>query len=1164
MKNFVHLHVHSQYSILDGACKVPELVAKAREYGMPAVALTDHGNLYGAKHFFNEAKKVGIKPIIGVEAYLAEKSRTEKDSPQNRGGYHLIILAKNLTGYYNLLQLISAAHLEGLYYKPRVDKDLLQKYHEGLIVSSACLGGEVPQLILKGKIDQAREAALWYKQVFGDDFYLELMRHKTGDPKKDEKTFAQQQIVNKHLIEFSKELGIKLIATNDVHFLNKEDREAHEILICLNTNKKCDDPNRKLIYTGEEYFKSPDEMWELFADVPEALENTLEIAEKVEAYDIDRDPIMPVFEIPPEFDDDYQYLRHLTYQGAKERWGDPLPEEVVERLEFELQTIKKMGYPSYFLIVWDFIRAAREELGVWVGPGRGSAAGSAVAYALKITNLDPIKYNLLFERFLNPDRISMPDIDVDFDEDGRDIVLKWVAKKYGEKRVANIITFTSMAPKMAIRDITRVLGYPIALGDKLAKLVPDKAKNFAKAYEMSNELREVRENGSPEERRVLELSEKLEGSIRQTGIHACGVIIGRDDLVKFIPLTQTKDSVLFAATQYDGAFVEEIGLLKMDFLALRMLSIMKDAVENIKHSKGVEIDLDKIPLDDKKTFELYSKGETTAIFQFESDGMKKYLRQLKPNRFEDLIAMNALYRPGPMDYIPKFIARKHGKEKIEYDWPLMEDILKETYGVTVYQEQVMLLSQKLAGFTRGEADRLRKAMGKKKRKIIEELKPKFIEGCKKNNIPEDVALKIWHDWESFASYAFNKSHSTCYAYLSYQTAYLKAHYPAEYMAASLSRNVKDIKKVSLFMDECKRIGIPVLGPDVNESRDRFIVNKKGAIRYGLAAIKGVGKAAAEEIVRERDENGPYKDIYDFIERVNLQAVNKKVLESLVMSGALDNISPYPRAQYFAPIARDGGPTFLEELLKYGTRIQQRQKDAAKSLFGDEKISTKKPQPVKTVPEWSDIEKLSKEKELIGIYMSAHPLDDDKAVIKAHTNATIHDIVHNLQKFKGKEVRIAGIVIESKKLTSKNGNPYGKFTLEDFTESHSFALFGETYARLAHLVIDGAKLLLIGKVEPRYNNPDELEFKIYDIKPLNQLKVSKIAIKLSLDDLDTSVVDKIKQYSAENNGGARLQFLIYDPETKVWSMLKSRSNTVKLTKDFLDLLEVNNITYKLYV
>ncbi len=1163
MKNFVHLHVHSQYSILDGACKIAELVAKAKEYGMPAVAVTDHGNMFGIKKFFNEATKIGIKPIIGVEAYVAEKSRFEKDSPENRGGFHLILLAKNLTGYKNLMRMISYAHLEGMYYKPRIDKELLKQHREGLIVSSACLGGEIPHLILKGQIDKARDVALWYKDVFGDDFYLELMRHKTGDPDKDKDTFRKQEIVNQQLIKFSKELGIKLIATNDVHFLNKEDAQAHDILICLNTNKKCDDPSRKMIYTGREFFASPDEMWELFADVPEALENTLEIAEKVEEYDINRKPIMPVFEIPEEFENDYEYLRHITYEGAKERWGDPLPPEVVERLDFELETIKGMGFPSYFLIVWDFIRAARE-IGVSVGPGRGSAAGSAVAYALKITNLDPIKYDLLFERFLNPDRISMPDIDVDFDEDGRDRILQWVANKYGKKRVANIITFGSMAPKMAIRDVTRVLGYPISLGDKLAKLVPDKAKNFAKAYEMSEDMRKIKEEGTPEEKRVLEFAERLEGSIRQTGIHACGVIIGRDDLENFIPLAQTKDSVLFAATGYEGSFVEEVGLLKMDFLGLRTLSIIKDAIENVKHSKGIEVDIDNIPLDDKKTYELYSRGETTAIFQFESPGMKKYLRQLQPNRFEDLIAMNALYRPGPMDYIPSFIARKQGREKIEYDLPQMEEILKDTYGITVYQEQVMLLSQKLAGFTKGQADTLRKAMGKKKRKLIEELKPLFIEGCKKNDIPEEKALKIWHDWESFASYAFNKSHSTCYAYLSYQTAYLKAHYPAEFMAATLSRNIKDIKKVSVFMDECKRIGIQVLGPDVNESRTKFIVNKDGAIRYGLAAIKGVGQAAAEEIVRERDENGPYKDIYDFIERVNLQAVNKKVLESLVLSGALDNLSPYSRAQFFSPIAKNNDATFLEELLKYGVKIHNLKESSGNSLFGNEEISTKKPEPMEKVSEWSDIEKLAREKELIGIYMSAHPLDDNIAVIKAYTNTTLHKLNKNLKRYNGKEVRVAGIVLENSKLLSKKGKPYGRFTIEDYTESRSFAIFGEAYTRLSPMLVEGAKLLVTGKVEPRYDNPDEFDFKVIDIKPLEELKILKIAIKVPIDGIDDIIFDRILEISQENGGGdVKLEFLVYDPGTKTWVILKSRSIALELTKDLLNLLETNDLQYKLY-
>ncbi len=1159
MKSFVHLHVHSQYSILDGACKISDLVSKAREYGMPAVALTDHGNLFGVVEFFKAAKKEGIKPIIGVEAYVAEKSMEDRTVSEKRSGYHLILLAKNLTGYQNLMKLVSYAHLYGFYYKPRMDKNLLRQYSEGIIASSACLGGEIPQKILRGDMAAARKAIEEYLDIFGDDFYLELMRHKTGDPRIDQDTFKKQEYVNKHLIELAKEYNIKLIATNDVHFLNPEDFEAHKILICLNTGKKCDEQNNKLAYTGQEFFASPDYMWEMFADVPEALENTLEIAEKVEEYDIERDPIMPVFEIPPEFKDDKEYLRYLTYQGAKERWGKPLSDEIKERLEFELGTIERMGYSSYFLIVWDFIRAARE-MGVWVGPGRGSAAGSAVAYALKIINIDPIKYDLLFERFLNPDRVSMPDIDVDFDEDGRDRVLEYVAEKYGRKRVANIITFGTMAMKMAIRDVARVLDYPIKTADRLAKMVPDKVKNFKQAYEKSPELKFARENGTPEEKRILEYAEKLEGSIRQTGIHACGVIIGRDDLENFIPLTTTKDSVLFAATQYEGSYVEAVGMLKMDFLGLKTLSILKDAVENIKHSRGIEIDLDSLPLDDKKTYELYSRGETVGLFQFESAGMRKYLKQLKPQRFDDLIAMNALYRPGPMDYIPDFIARKNGQKKIEYDLPQMKDILENTYGITVYQEQVMLLSQKLAGFSRGQADNLRKAMGKKKKDIIDKLKPEFIEGCKRNGIAVEMAEKIWNDWEKFASYAFNKSHSTCYAYLSYQTAYLKSHYPAEYMAAVLSRNVSEIKKVSLFMDECRRMKIPVLGPDVNESLDRFIVNKQGAIRFGLAAIKGVGQHAAEEIMREREENGPFKDIYDFVERVNIQIVNKRVMENLILSGALDNISPYPRAQYFADMP--GGSTFLEDLVRYGQRYQTYKQESENSLFGGTKIETRRPEPKSLVQEWSDVERLNRERELIGIYLSAHPLDKDKAIIKAFANASLA-MFKDLTRLVNREVRVAGIVTSVSRRTSKNGNTYGRFVLEDYTNSYEFVLFGENFTRLFPLLLEGAKVLVSARVVQRNGDKNDVDLRIIDIKPLSNLKVEKIIIRLMVNDVDEVLIDQIEDYLANGrNGGPGCELLIHDPEDNISLPLKSRSKHVKDLNELMKFLDQNSFKYKL--
>ena len=1160
MNNFIHLHVHSQYSILDGACKISDIVSKAKKFGMPAVALTDHGNLFGAVEFYNAAKKHDIKPIIGVEAYVAERSIDHKSPSDKRGGYHLILLAKNLTGYHNLVKLVSRSHLYGYYYKPRMDKKMLREFSEGIIASSACLGGEIPQKILKNDFQGARESLKEFLDIFGDDFYLELMRHKTGNPKIDNYTFKKQEYVNEYLIQLSKEFNVKLIASNDVHFLNEQDFEAHKILICLNTGKKCNEQTN-LVYTGREFFMSQKQMWDLFSDIPQALENTLEIAEKVETYDIAHEPIMPKFEIPLDFKDDNEYLRYLTYKGAKERWGEPLNPEIKERLDYELGIIKRMGYSSYFLIVMDFIKAARE-MGVWVGPGRGSAAGSAVAYALRIINIDPIKYGLLFERFLNPDRISMPDIDVDFDEDGRDRVWEYVSKKYGHKRVANIITFGTMAMKMAIRDVARVLDMPLALADKLAKLVPDRAKNFKEAYEKSLDFKLIKERGTGEEKKILEYAEKLEGSIRQTGIHACGVIIGPDDLENFIPLTQTKDSVLYAATQYEGSFVEYVGMLKMDFLGLKTLSILKDAVENVEHRSGIKIDLDSLSLDDKKTYELFSKGETIGVFQFESSGMRKYLKQLKPSRFDDLIAMNALYRPGPMDYIPEFIMRKHGLKKIEYDLTQMQDILENTYGITVYQEQVMLLSQKLAGFTRGEADNLRKAMGKKKKDLIEQLKPKFIQGCAQNGIPKNKAEKIWNDWEKFASYAFNKSHSTCYAYLAYQTAYLKAHHPAEYMAAVLSRNIEDIKKVALFMDECRRMNILVLGPDVNESLGRFIVNKDGAIRFGLAAIKGVGEHAANEIVRERQKNGLYKDIYDFVERVNMQVINKRVFENLVLSGAFDNLmKDFSRAHFFAKLPN--GSSFIEELLRYGQRYQTLRQNSKNSLFGGDKIETNKPKPVNNTKEWSDTELLSRERELIGIYLSEHPLKRDEAIINGCTNISLNKL-KDLTKLVKKQFSVAGIITSISKLTSKNGNSYGRFVIEDNTDSKEFVLFGDTFKNFFYKLNKGDKVIIQATVFQKNGDKNNIDIQIKSIKHINKLEFEKIIIRFLINEVEDKLISDIEKFLDDGiNGGPKIEFLIYDKTNDVDLTLKAQAKHVKSLKALVNYLHEQGYKYRLF-
>ncbi|MFW6277644.1 MAG: DNA polymerase III subunit alpha, partial [Prolixibacteraceae bacterium] len=975
---FTHLHVHSQYSILDGAAGISDLVAKAKNDKMKALALTDHGMMLGCKEFHQTCKSNNIKPIIGCETYVAARTIYDKTDKIDRSGHHLILLAKNKTGYRNLIKLISIATTDGFYYKPRIDKNLLQKYSEGLIASSSCLGGEIPALLMNNRLQDAEDGILWYKNIFGEDYYLELMRHPSEMPQQREEVYDRQVKVNEMIVPLAKKLGIKIIATNDVHFINAEDADAHDLLICLNTGKDVDDPAR-MRYTKQEWFKTQQEMNKLFADLPEALANTEEIVGKTEDFELDSQPIMPYFPIPAEFgtEEDFrkeypedkikaefgetyerlgdyekvlrvkresEYLRYLTFKGAEERYGNPVPEDVSVRLEFELKTIKQMGFPGYFLIVQDFINAARE-MGVLVGPGRGSAAGAAVSYCTGITNIDPIKYDLLFERFLNPDRISMPDVDIDFDDDGRQLVLDYVTKKYGADKVAHICTFGTMATKMAIRDVARVLKLPLPEADRLAKLVPDAPKmNFTKAFKESPDLKKEKKSTNSLIAKTIKFAETLEGSVRQTGVHACGVLISRDPLTDHLPLMPAKDGENLLTTQYDGRFVEDIGLLKMDFLGLKTLSIIKETLDNIKLSKGIEIDIDDIPWEDEKTFELFSHGETTAIFQFESEGMKKHLRELKPNRFEDLVAMNALYRPGPMEYIPDYIARKHGRKKVEYDLPMMEKHLKETYGITVFQEQVMLLSRLLANFTRGDSDTLRKAMGKKITSLMTKLKVKFVKGCKANlqftdecklvgKDPDEVIEKIWKDWEAFASYAFNKSHSVCYAYIAYQTGYLKAHFPAEFMAANLSRNLNNITDITKLMTECKRMKLNVLGPDVNESFIKFTANWEGNIRFGMGAIKGVGAGAAKDIITARDENGSFKTIHDFVETVNLQTVNKKNLEALAMAGAFDNLGGIKRSCFFAGNDENDSTTFIEKLIRYGNKIQNENLSMQQSLFG---------------------------------------------------------------------------------------------------------------------------------------------------------------------------------------------------------------------------------------
>ncbi len=1128
MLNFTHLHVHSQYSILDGACDVKGLVKKASSLGMKGVAITDHGNLFGAKAFLEAASGIkDFKPVIGCETYVARRSCLNKMDPADRKGEHLIVLAKNLRGYENLVKLISFSWTEGFYYKPRIDKQLLKEYHEGLIISSACLAGEIPRAIQAGNINKAEAAIAEFKEVFGDDFYLELMRHKATDPTRDHSVYERQAEVDKVLIKLSKKFNVRLIASNDVHFLNEADSEMHDRLLCVNTGKFMDDPDR-LRYTGQEWLKSQEEMGELFSDIPEALENTMEVLEKIEMFDLNRDPIMPDFPLPEDFPDADEYLRHLTYKGAEKRYP-ALTSELSERIDFELATIKKMGYPGYFLIVQDFLNAARE-MGVAVGPGRGSAAGSVVAFCIRITDVDPLKYNLLFERFLNPDRVSLPDIDIDFDEDGRDRVLKWVVNKYGRDKVAQVITFGTMAAKGAIRDVGRVHRMPIDQVSALTKLIPGRPGITLKAaYEEVPELKAARTSSNKLIADTLKYAEELEGSIRQTGLHACGIIIGRDDLTKYIPIATNKESDLLV-TQFDGDYIEKVGMLKMDFLGLKTLAIIKDAVDNIKLSKGFDLDIETIPFDDQVTYELFSQGKTTGIFQFESDGMKKYLRELKPNQIEDLIAMNALYRPGPMEYIPRFINRKHGREKIEYDIPVMEKYLKDTYGITVYQEQVMLLSQELAGFTKGEADSLRKAMGKKIEEIMNKLRPKFFEGCKRNGIHEETVSKIWKDWEAFANYAFNKSHSTCYAYVAYRQAYLKAHYPAEFMAAVLSRNLSDLKEITLFLDECKRMALLVLGPDVNESEHRFTVNRRGEIRFGMAGIKNVGEAAVMAITDERKKHGPFFSIFDFTRRISSHHINKRCMEALAKAGAFDGFDGMHRAQLFHKENGDE-TTFLESVIRHATDYHSRKSSSQQSLFGEAEVVEMVDLRLPDCPPWSRLEQLRYEKEITGFYMSGHPLDDYKLEIDQFCDVTTEQLKADLRPYKGKEVCFAGTVVSATHKTGKTGKPFGSFAIEDYVDFVSVSLFSEDYLRFKHFMEEGQHVFIRVKIEPRYDNPDQLTLKVLHVSLLAEV-IEKHARSLTLtfpiEELNAETVDKIQKLVKHHKGKCQLRIRVADP------------------------------------
>jgi DNA polymerase-3 subunit alpha len=1223
VKPFVHLHVHSQYSILDGQASISALVSKAQHSGMKALALTDHGTMFGIKEFWNACKGENygnsdlpmeqwfrVKPIIGCETYVADRGISYKQGKEDRSGYHLILLAKNHTGYKNLLKLISIASTEGFYYKPRIDKSLLEKYSEGLIVSSACLGGEVPQKILEGDIKGAEEAITWYKNVFGADYYIELQRHPAESPKEREEVYENQVKVNKVLIELSKKMGVKLIAANDVHFTNETDADAHDILICLNTGKNFEDENR-MRYTKQEWFKTVEEMNQLFADVPEALENTQEIADKIEVYELNSAPIMPEFPIPTDFYNwdefiqkhpedalkkeferyklkgeyekllritlEAEYLEYLVYKGAEKRYGDRL-DEYRERIDFELETIKLMGFPGYFLIVQDFIKAARD-MGVIVGPGRGSAAGSVVAYCVGITNVDPIKYDLLFERFLNPERISMPDIDIDFDDDGRQLVLDWVTQKYGQDKVAHICTFGTMAAKMAIRDVARVLQLSLPEADRLAKMVPETPKITLKAAYLENpELEIEKKSNNRLIADTIRFAEALEGSVRQTGVHACGVLISRDPLYEHIPIMPTKDEQLYT-TQYDGRFVEDIGLLKMDFLGLKTLSIIKECLDNIKLSKGIDIDIDNIPMEDSETYELFSRGDTTAIFQFESPGMKKWLRLLQPNRFEDLVAMNALYRPGPMEYIPNYVKRKHGEEEIIYDHPIMEGYLADTYGITVFQEQVMLQSRALGGFSRGQSDTLRKAMGKKNRKLMDKLKEEFTAGClnnpkfveqSKEKDNKKLIEKIWKDWEAFAQYAFNKSHSVCYAYIAYQTGYLKAHYPAEFMAAVLSRNLSSIDRISIFMDECNHLGIKVLGPDVNESYNKFTVNKRGEIRFGMGGVKGVGEGAVDDIINERKKNGEYKDICDFAERVNLQSVNKKNWEALAYSGGFDSISGCNRSQFFLPDKNE--LTFIENLIRYGNLIQSERNMAQQSLFGGtQQITINKPKPVPG-DEWPSIVKLDHEKNLIGIYLTAHPLDDYKLEIRSFCTrgVTLAMVDSDMESFKGRDLVLAGMVTEAHEAMNSKGNRFSTMTLTDYQGQLKVFFFGNDFVNFGKFCNKGLFLMVRGKVTPRFrrndDGPEMLEFKIQSMELLQEVRktrVKSLSIEIPLQQVTDQFLVEFSGICEKNKGQTLIEFKIADFETKTTLNMFSRNVRITPDDEFIEYLSsIEGIQFKI--
>jgi len=1224
MEDFVHLHVHTQYSILDGQAAIPKLVDKAINNGMRGMAVTDHGNMFGIKEFFNYCNKVNkgksdeekFKPIFGCEVYCARRDlHSKENNALDKSGWHLILLAKNEVGYHNLVKIVSEAWVDGYYHRPRTDHQAIEKHHEGLIASSACLAGEIPRYIKNGQIEEAEKSIQWFKSIFGDDFYIELMRHEVKDPmqRANRDTYKEQKAIEPTLIELARKYNVKLICTNDSHFVDEENAEAHDRLLCLSTGKDLDDPNR-MLYSKQEWFKTREEMNDVFKDIPEALNNTIEILNKVETYSIDHAPIMPFFAIPEDFgtekewrekftDEDIfneftrdengnvvltqeeaekkikklggidklyrikfeaDYLKKITYDGAKRLYGDPVPDNVKTLLDFELHVMKTMGFPGYFLIVQDFINSARKELGVWVGPGRGSAAGSAVAYCLGITKIDPIKYDLLFERFLNPDRISLPDIDTDFDDDGRGKVLQWVTEKYGAEKVAHIITYGTMATKLAIKDVARVQKVPLAIVNALCKAIPDrlpngKKMNLANAIECVPELKDAATSPDPLLRDTMRFAQMLENNVRNTGVHACGTIICRDAIDDWVPVSTAEDKETgekLRCTQYDGHVIEETGLIKMDFLGLKTLSQLKEAVTNIKESLGIDINVDLLNIQDPATYQLYCDGRTVGTFQFESAGMQKYLRELQPNVFEDLIAMNALYRPGPMDYIPDFINRKQGRKPIEYDIPCMEKYLKDTYGITVYQEQVMLLSRQLADFTRGESDALRKAMGKKKKDIVDAMKPKFIEGGKKNGHDPKILDKIWSDWEKFASYAFNKSHATCYSWVAYQTAFLKANFPSQFMAAVMSRSLDNITEIRKLMDECKQMGINTLGPDVNESRHKFSVNIEGDIRFGMAAIKGVGESAVQAIIEEREKNGNYTSVFDFVERVNLSQCNKKNIENLVLAGAFDCFKDFSRETFFAPGQRQG-ETFLDVVVRYGNSFQQDKFQAQTSLFGGMEVSVSHPSIPKNIPTWGNLERLNKERELVGIYLSAHPLDEYSIILDYVCNTKLNQLEEQKEELsKMEEVTIGGIVTSVRTGESKNGSPYGIVKMEDFVGSGELPLFGTDWITYRNFFTEGSSLFIRIKVEPHRFRPGIFNINVKSVELMSEVKdkaIQKITFDVPLDKLTSTMVEDLAEIVKENPGEADLVFNIHTSDSNKVSLM-SRNVKVRVGKRLVQYIK----------